>query len=215
ERRRPLMVQAETDYQMIKAQFDSAISFFNIAVERHGPDSPEAQRYRREVANLEGQVKAKQDAYDEATEAFKQAQRRQEEVKASLTQALDKLKKLNTDFDRVAKSAAQKRWGLGDAFRRLPVIDAFASPYKIHQPTLEGLPTDSSSKYVPRFDRCTTCHLGIDRPGYDKPTLAALAEVPEDLQDRLGRARELIRSRIQTLQEANRKLNAKEKLGYD
>jgi mono/diheme cytochrome c family protein len=212
---RPKMVRAEVAYQTIKADYDSAVSLYNIAVERHGPESTEAQNLRKRVGELEAQVQEKLAAFDQAKADFAEAQRREAEVKGSLTQALDKLKKANGDFDRIAKSAYQKRWGFGDALRRLPVIDGFASPYKIQQITLEDLPIDYSFKFVTRFDRCTTCHLGIDRPAYDKQTLAALAEVPQDLSDRLARARELIRERERTLQEANRRLNTNEKLGYD
>ena len=49
-------------------------------------------------------------------------------------------------------------------FRALPIIDGFASPTKIKQIWLPDLTIDYGGfKDVPRYDRCTTCHLGIDR----------------------------------------------------
>ncbi len=42
-----------------------------------------------------------------------------------------------------------------------------APPVKIQQITLPELKINYNFKDVPRFDRCTTCHLGIDRVGYD------------------------------------------------
>ena len=62
------------------------------------------------------------------------------------------------------------------SFRTLPIIDGFASPTKIHQFTLNDLPIDYNFKYVTRFDRCTTCHLGIDRPAYTKANLTQLTD---------------------------------------
>ncbi|OGX06123.1 MAG: hypothetical protein A2Z88_04330 [Omnitrophica WOR_2 bacterium GWA2_47_8] len=50
--------------------------------------------------------------------------------------------------------------------RDLPVID-FANPnYKIEQIVLKDLTDDVNFMQVPKVDRCTTCHLGINNPDY-------------------------------------------------
>ena len=41
-------------------------------------------------------------------------------------------------------------------------------PTKIQQISLPELTINYNFKEVPRYDRCTTCHQGIDRLGYDK-----------------------------------------------
>src|SRR5205085_536411 len=46
--------------------------------------------------------------------------------------------------------------------------------------TLSDLPIDYNFKYVTRYDRCTTCHLGADRPSYAKPNLRALGQEPSE-----------------------------------
>ena len=43
-----------------------------------------------------------------------------------------------------------------------------APPTKIQQISLPELTINYNFKDVPRYDRCTTCHLGIDRLDYDK-----------------------------------------------
>ena len=43
-----------------------------------------------------------------------------------------------------------------------------APPTKIQQISLPELTINYNFKEVPRYDRCTTCHQGIDRLGYDK-----------------------------------------------
>ena len=52
--------------------------------------------------------------------------------------------------------------------RGLPGIDMAAPPTKIQQISLPELTINYNFKDVPRYDRCTTCHQGIDRLGYDK-----------------------------------------------
>ena len=51
--------------------------------------------------------------------------------------------------------------------RSLPGIDLMP-PTKIQQISLPELTINYNFKEVPRYDRCTTCHQGIDRLGYDK-----------------------------------------------
>ena len=52
-------------------------------------------------------------------------------------------------------------------FRSLPGIDLMP-PTKIQQISLPELTINYNFKEVPRYDRCTTCHQGIDRLGYEK-----------------------------------------------
>src|SRR5262249_49284511 len=42
-----------------------------------------------------------------------------------------------------------------------------APPVKIQQISLPELTINYNFKDVPRYDRCTTCHQGIDRLGYE------------------------------------------------
>ena len=75
--------------------------------------------------------------------------------------------------------AQQKRWKVGDRIRWLPILDGFAPPVKIYQTFHDDLPIDYGGfRYVTRFDRCTTCHLGMDKPTYDKPVLSKLKDDP-------------------------------------
>ena len=49
-------------------------------------------------------------------------------------------------------------------------MDFAAPPTKIQQISLPDLTINYNFKEVPRYDRCQTCHQGIDRIGYDKDT---------------------------------------------
>ncbi len=90
-----------------------------------------------------------------------------------LTKRLDDL---NREAARIANTLEQKEKQYGEGgfingalawMRGLPIIDLAAPPTKIQQITLPELTINYNFKDVPRFDRCTTCHQGIDRIGYD------------------------------------------------
>ncbi|MGD0042634.1 MAG: c-type cytochrome, partial [Isosphaeraceae bacterium] len=81
--------------------------------------------------------------------------------------------KLTREADRVKRLLDQKQaqyFGLLAWLRGLPGIDMAAPPTKIMQISLPDLTINYNFKDVPRYDRCTTCHQGIDKVGYDKDT---------------------------------------------
>src|SRR5471032_3370719 len=49
-----------------------------------------------------------------------------------------------------------------------PLLDFLAPTLKIQQLILPDVVDDVNFKTVPKMDRCTTCHLGIDKVGYEK-----------------------------------------------
>jgi mono/diheme cytochrome c family protein len=206
---RPLLTEKarrEAEFQSIKADFDSVTSLYNLAVEQRdeAPDSDRraslqaaVDRRGKQVEELDAKLVSAQKRLEETNKNLKEAQNAQTKAEASLSAAEDQLKKVSGEFDRIAKAAAQKRWKLGDTIRNLPVLDAFASPTKIQQYTLADLPIDYSFKYVTRFDRCTTCHLGMERPAFTKAALGKLTpeNLPEGLENRLADARKLLLER--------------------
>ena len=62
-----------------------------------------------------------------------------------LSDAEDALKKLTANFDRFAKLTVQKQWGFSDAFRSMPILDAFESPTKIKQIVLPTCPSSTAA----------------------------------------------------------------------
>ncbi len=75
--------------------------------------------------------------------------------------------------DQVADDSPPAGPGLGGRFLRAPIIDALDRPLAIEQIYLPDLTLDFHVRRVPRIDRCTTCHLGIDEPGDREPPYAA------------------------------------------
>jgi cytochrome c2 len=205
----PSMVDADAKYQDVKANYDSRVSIYNIAVDHHGVDSDEAKAELKRYNDLGKELNERLVTSQNIKTNYDALQQQLDEIEKPVNVALARLKKLNDDFDRAAKSAAQKRWGWGDKFRALPVIDAFASPTKIQQYTLPDLPIDYSFKQVTRYDRCTTCHQGLERTAYTKENLRALTTVPEGMDANLKKAREMVAARQKLLK------GTPEAVGYD
>ena len=122
---------------------------------------------------------------DDITAKMKLEQLKIDEIEGKLTKAVAAFKKVNDRFDAQVKLALNKRWGFGDWFRTQPVINGFADPLKIQQFTIDDIPIDYNFKKVTRFDRCMSCHVGIDRPAYTRANLEALTK--DDFQK--GQAR--------------------------
>ncbi len=56
---------------------------------------------------------------------------------------------------------------VANVFRDLPVVDFLAPSIKINQIVVKDIKDNINFTTVPKVDRCTTCHLGIDRAGYE------------------------------------------------
>ena len=192
--------QRTATYQAIKADFDSKSSFYNIEIdERDQPGISDAMRReraervkarRQELDKLQQDLNNAQKALDEADAEYKEKVTDPvAKAQNELSDAEDAEKKVAANFDRYAKLTVQKKWGLGDAFRALPILDAFESPTKIKQIVLSDLPIEYGSfKYVTRYDRCTSCHLAIERGGFDRTTLTKLTRTQEEAREAMKQA---------------------------
>ncbi len=70
--------------------------------------------------------------------------------------------RLNKRLGVIAPSA------LKDYFRNAPLLDFMAPTLKVQQVILPNIMDDVNFIRVPKMDRCTTCHLAIDKKGYEK-----------------------------------------------
>jgi mono/diheme cytochrome c family protein len=221
-------VRAEKKFADAKANYDSVTSFYNIEVEHTFPESEPAKQYRKEMEdNRAEMVRFKQDVEKGQTK-INETNKKQYKVKvggdevsitpddaeAAVAKAEAEHKKQTEAFDRFLKVAATKQGGLGYTIRQLPVLDAFASPVKIQQYTLDELPIDYSFKFVTRYDRCTTCHLGMEKPTYDRAALSRLTANPHDdsaLMADLENARKTIEERNQVIADYNKQVSSKDR----
>jgi cytochrome c2 len=197
------VAQADASYRSAKAIYDSKESLYNIARDESDHSSSDQQNgqkahlqaLRDELNTLRQNRDAGKDKLDAAKDDLHKAETDKALAEALQTQAEAKVKQLQADVDRYQKLVKQKQWKADDWLRSQPVIDAFASPYRIQQYTLNEYPIDYSFKFVTRFDRCTTCHLGMEKGSYDKKALSNLTETPRTLQENLARFRGILQDR--------------------
>ncbi|HZZ82226.1 MAG TPA: c-type cytochrome [Gemmataceae bacterium] len=179
---KPKQERTEAAYQAVKADVDSITSFLYIA-EENG-DSELAKKYRAQLIELNKNLGTAQAERDKVVDEMKVQRFVLDDIEGSYTKAAGDFKKVNDKVDTQVKLAIAKRWTFADTVRALPVIDGFASPVKIQQYTINDVPIDYNFKYVTRFDRCTTCHLGIDRPAYSREKLEALAKEDNNFMEK-------------------------------
>jgi mono/diheme cytochrome c family protein len=197
----PAKEAADLDLTNLNAFLDSKKSFYDIEVEHaKSATAPTVLRYKNEVEELQQKVRIAQDKADALTQEVKDLQRKKDALERPLTEAIGKLKQMLDDFDRQVNLATKKQWGVGDWIRALPVIDGFAAPTKIEQFTINDLTIDYNFKGVTRFDRCTTCHKGIDRPAYTRSNLEDLWYAPSGPdKDRIEEAHIILKMRKELL----------------
>ncbi len=159
-----------------KAELDSKRSFYDGMIDRG--EEREAREYLRTVVkNTEGELET---LTKELEKAQKKSSEKKDEKETLLGHVSDlKAKKdaLTRDVDRAQRVIEQKdalhggplHWYSAPmAFMRsLPGIDLMP-PTKIQQISLPELLINYNFKEVPRYDRCQTCHQGIDKLGYEK-----------------------------------------------
>jgi cytochrome c2 len=96
-------------------------------------------------------------------------------IKAPEVAAQKEIDKHEADVKRLQTAYEEKRPNAGKSLLEMPILDAFGGPLKPQQVWLPELTWNNNFRNVARFDRCITCHQGIDKsapgsavnPAYD------------------------------------------------
>jgi cbb3-type cytochrome oxidase cytochrome c subunit len=186
--------RSEMRFNDTKADLESIKSFYDLETE-YSPDSSRIEEYEQEVARLEKKLAEAKKEKDQINTDIAVLRQANDKIEGPVAASVTFMKQVTDKFDSQVKTAILKRWSVYDSIRAWPIIDGFASPLKIQQFTIEDIPIDYNFKYVTRFDRCMTCHQGIDRPAYSRSMLASLVEATEEQKKKLEDAREILRDR--------------------
>src|SRR6478736_6190509 len=84
----------------------------------------------------------------------------------TLRKQIEDLRAEQLRLRKVAESQAPS--ATKDYFLNAPLLDFLAPTIKINQLILPDVVDDVNFKTVPKMDRCTTCHLAIDKRGLEK-----------------------------------------------
>ncbi len=162
--------QLDTETRFLKAELDSQRSEYDLKIDLN--QNREAQRYVADViVPSEKKLNGLRIEFEGIKKQRTDAEKRVETLEGNVDVLKKERDKLTLDMNRVSRLLTQKEqqyFGPPAFLRGLPLIDAAAPPTKIMQISLPELTINYNFKDVPRYDRCQTCHLGIDRANYDK-----------------------------------------------
>jgi cytochrome c2 len=172
-----------------KADLSAAQSLFDLAVgeNRPGQTLEERQKELKERQDLvttdDRQAAISTGLTQKATSQRKEMER----VRGIVTAEEDKAQKALSDHQfrvkQLTSSAEEHAMNFGKELVQLPVLDAFNSPLKISQVWLPELPWNNNFKQVDRFDRCTTCHLGMTKTQPGSAVDPAYPKAPSEPQE--------------------------------
>ncbi len=190
------LFRATTAYQTMKATYDQ--DRYDFEASRANGLSSAAKK--GEVAADEAKQLSVLDLAREKAEADKADVQKQlgqytgqvATVQKSIDEITAEQTRLKKRLDVIAPSAVK------DYFRNAPLLDFLAPTLKIQQIILPNVVDDVNFIHVPKMDRCQTCHLAIDKKGYEKypqpftthpgpGDLSRRQLVASDRQDRLHR----------------------------
>ena len=90
-------------------------------------------------------------------------------ISAESKSAEDELAELIGDVKNAERLLAQIGPSFAnDYFRNMPMLDFISPSEKVIQVVIPDLHEDLNFLTVPRVDRCQTCHLAIDKPGFEE-----------------------------------------------
>ncbi|MBT6919798.1 MAG: PDZ domain-containing protein, partial [Planctomycetaceae bacterium] len=159
-----------------KANLDKRRADYELAV------SGEADAAKqKELLVLAGQQRKK---VTDATLAFQEANTHRKQLADTLRQitatedaAAKKLATHRQSLILLKKALTDRAPNLGKTVLELPVLDAFNGPLRVDQIWLPKLTLNNNFRDVARFDRCTTCHQGMDKSSAGSPSKPAYPEV--------------------------------------
>jgi cytochrome c2 len=154
----------DQDYRFTKAEIDVARYEFEEA-RRHESSSRGGKekhlddlekRWDKLRLDLED-VNARRDAKDKEIA----------QLEATRLAAEKKHKEAFAEYDRLEDRLDKIRPGFVTTVRNLPVLDLANPSLKVNQIMPANLQDDVIFSGTPKVDRCTTCHLGIDKKGFE------------------------------------------------
>lgn len=139
--------EVNQELQFTKSELDEAYYWYDKA--KH--EGKDAQGELKEVKRLEGIVAKLQPQVDAAAQKMEEAKAEVRAFERTVQEVQEKIQEVIAEVTRLE--------------RRLEAIRT--TPMELQQVVIEGLDKNEFGVPILRVDRCQTCHLGIDRPGFE------------------------------------------------
>jgi mono/diheme cytochrome c family protein len=162
------LFRATADYQYMKATYDQ--DRYDFEATRAADPKSSATAKKQKIAEDEAKRLEELNLAKEKVEAEKAALQQQlgqytgkaATLAKQIEEATAEQTRLTKRIDVIAPSV------LKDYFRNAPLLDFMAPTIKVQQIILPNVVDDVNFVRVPKMDRCQTCHLAIDKKGYEK-----------------------------------------------
>src|SRR5262249_13202706 len=123
----------DASFRDIKARLDSTESLYYIALDTKPATDNSVVRLKNRVAALREELEKARVDLEQTDAAVKSAEKEIADAEMAATRAEAQLKEARKKVDRLTTLAQQKQWAWHDFVRSQPIIDMFASPYRINQ----------------------------------------------------------------------------------
>jgi mono/diheme cytochrome c family protein len=162
------LFRATLDYNYMKATYDQDRYDFETTREAD-PNSSATKRKQQRTEDEAKRLAELNLAMEKATADKAAIQNELGKFTGQATAAQKQIEELNAEqvrlgkrLDVIAPSVTK------DYFRNAPLLDFMAPTIKVQQIILPNVVDDVNFIRVPKMDRCQTCHLAIDKKGYEK-----------------------------------------------
>jgi len=157
--------RVDQEYRFTKAEIDVARYEYEEAAHKGQGSAARKQRHFDELTKKwEGLRLQLDDVNARKAEAAKKIQ----ELEKTKLDAENTQKELFAEYNRLEERLHKIQPGFVSIVRNLPVIDLANPSLKVNQVMPTNLQDDVVFTGTPKVDRCTTCHLGIDKRGFEK-----------------------------------------------
>ena len=160
------LYRATQEYQAAKAIYDQ--DRYDFEASRVNQERG-AEKKGLRVADEERRLAELNLEMEKATAEKAAVQKELEQYTGDVTRVAKQIEEMTTEQTRLAKRLDVIAPSLTkDYFRNAPLLDFMAPTIKIQQIILPNVVDDVNFIRVPKMDRCQTCHLAIDKKGYEK-----------------------------------------------
>lgn len=154
----------DQNYRFTKARIDVARYEYEEAAHRGRRD---AEKNLRDLRELEDQWRSHRLELEKVIAERDAAQARLDALEATRQQAEKTRQELFAEKTRLEERLDKIQPGPAAFIRNLPILDLANPSLKINQIITANLQDDVIFTGTPKVDRCTTCHQGIDKKGYE------------------------------------------------
>src|SRR5438552_3531354 len=154
----------DQDFRFTKAEIDVARYDFEEAAHKNLQSANQKQKHLQELIARWEDLSKKLDDVNARKDA---SEKQLATLEATRIDADKKSKELYADYNRLEDRITKIQPGFVSSVRNLPVLDLANPSLKINQIMPTNLQDDVIFSGTPKVDRCTTCHLGIDKKGFE------------------------------------------------